>query len=216
MIERVYRQVEKSKRFADIVVATDDIRIADAVREFGGHYQITSKGLSSGSDRVFEVLKNRKCQAVVNIQGDEPLVSDKLIALVYDTLATFRHEVVSAFFENPSMDDFRSKDIVKVVMDDQFNALYFSRSPIPFYPVSEFGGFSQHIGIYGYLRKSLEKFVHFPISELEIKEKLEQLRFLSNGIKIKMVRSECRSFGVDVPADIKKIENILKQEYEKN
>jgi 3-deoxy-D-manno-octulosonate cytidylyltransferase len=217
MIERVYRQVEKSKRFSDIIVATDDERIANAIQRFGGHYQMTSGEIQSGTDRVYEILKKTGFEAAVYIQGDEPLISERLIARIYDTLATFQHEVVSAFYENHSFEDFHSQNIVKVVMDNQYHALYFSRSPVPYINHKyEFDEFHQHIGIYGYLKDSIEKFVNFPLSMPEKKEQLEQLRFLSNGIQIKMIKSEYRSVSVDIPGDVKKIEDILIQANEKN
>ncbi|MCK4835316.1 MAG: 3-deoxy-manno-octulosonate cytidylyltransferase [Candidatus Aminicenantes bacterium] len=216
MIERVYRQVQKSERFPEIIVATDDMRIVRAVEEFGGTAILTSGNITSGSDRVWEVIRNSDFEAAINIQGDEPLISEKLIAEMYDLLTTAEQEVISAVYYNSSYVDFNSRNIVKVVLDNHFRSLYFSRSPIPFTPGDEFKGFYQHIGIYGYLKGTLEKFVNLPCSQLESQEKLEQLRFLSNGIPIKMITSNTQSVGVDVPEDIKKIETILNDENEKN
>ena len=210
MIERVYRQVEKAGRFSDIIVATDDLRIGDVVRKFGGTAILTSANHRSGTDRLYEVLQNSDFEAAVNIQGDEPLVPEKLVAAVFDELETGRHKVVTAAYYNVSADDFSSKNVVKVVFDRQYNALYFSRSPVPFTKNSDFSGFYQHIGIYGYLRDSIEAFVNFPASSLEEVEKLEQLRFLENGIPIKIILTGEKSFGVDVPEDIQRIEKILK------
>ena len=209
MIERVYRQVEKSGRFADIIVATDDPRIESVVRQFGGTSILTSMDHRSGTDRVYEVLRNSDFEAAVNIQGDEPLVPENLIAAVFDELETGRHKVVTAAYYNVSADDFFSKNVVKVVFDIRNNALYFSRSPVPYITKTDFTGFYQHIGIYGYLEDSLEAFVNFPASRLEEVEKLEQLRFLENGISIKIILTGGKSLGVDVPEDVSRIEKIL-------
>lgn len=209
MIERVYRQVEKSGRFSAIIAATDDQRIFDEVRRFGGQAVMTAETHRSGTDRLWEVLENSDYEAAVNIQGDEPLVSEKLLVGLFDELATGRHKVVTAAYFNTSRDDFLSENVVKAVFDTHFNALYFSRSPIPFTREAEFTGFYQHVGIYGYLKSSVASFVSFPRSGLEERERLEQLRFLQNGIPIKIIETEEKSIGVDVPEDVKKIENLL-------
>lgn len=216
MIERVYRQVEKCKKFTDIIVATDDKRIAQTVYKFGGQYQMTSRNIQSGTDRIWEVLKNSNYDAVINIQGDEPLISEKLISKLYDTLLNEKERVVSAFYVNKSFEDFGSRDIVKVVLDNHFQALYFSRSPVPHQTDEQFQEFNQHIGIYGYWRDILERFVNFLPSKLEKLERLEQLRFLSNDIMIKLVESDYPSIGVDVPEDIERIENLMGIENEKD
>lgn len=216
MIEWVYRQVEKCNKFTDIIVATDDKRIARTVYKFGGQYQMTSRNIQSGTARIWEVLKNSNYDAAINIQGDEPLISEKLISQLYDTLLNEKERVVSAFYINKSFGDFGSRDIVKVVLDNYFQALYFSRSPVPHQTVEQFQEFNQHIGIYGYWRDNLERFINFPPSRLENLERLEQLRFLSNDIMIKLVESDCPSIGVDVPEDIEKIENLMGIENEKD
>lgn len=209
MIERVYRQVEKSRRFSDIIVATDDQRILDEVLRFGGRSILTSETHRSGTDRLWEVLEKSDYDAAVNIQGDEPLVSEKLVAGLFDELQTGRYKVVTAAYFNTSKEDFLSENVVKVVFDKHFNALYFSRTPIPFTKDIEFKGFYQHIGIYGYLKDSIAAFIRFPCSGLEESERLEQLRFLQNGIPIKIIETEEKSIGVDVPEDVKKIESLL-------
>ena len=131
-------------------------------------------------------------------------------------MAEEKERVVSAFYTNNSFDDFQSKHIVKVVMDNHFQALYFSRSQLPFQTVDQFKGFSQHVGIYGYWRETLERFMGLPPSTLEGVEKLEQLRFLSNGIKIKLIESNQPTVGVDLPEDVEEVQRILRVENEKN
>lgn len=211
MIEMVYRQVEKAGCFAQIIVATDDQRIFKEVVAFGGKVQMTSSAINSGTERVWSVLQNEDFDAAVNIQGDEPLISEKLIVQVYETLNKNIFDVVSAARFNHSYRDFCSKNIVKVVMADNHRALYFSRSPIPFCKKEFFEGFFQHIGIYGYTRHALEAYARGEITLMEKTEKLEQLRFLHLQLKIAIVPTEYESHGVDIPADIKKIAAILKR-----
>ncbi|MCP5053303.1 MAG: 3-deoxy-manno-octulosonate cytidylyltransferase [bacterium] len=213
MIERVYRQVEKSGRFSDIIVATDDERIADTVGAFGGTAVFTSPRHNSGSERLWEVIENRDFDAAVNIQGDEPIVSPQLIAALADQLDTGQHDVVTPGYYNSSYDDYLSENVVKIVINNHFEALYFSRSPVPYVEKEHFEGFYHHIGMYGYLKEALERFIKLPPSKLEAMEKLEQLRFLDNGINIKVIISETMSVGVDVPEDIARVERLLKNEH---
>lgn len=212
MIQRVYLQAAKCKQFSDVIVATDDERIADVVKGFGGHVVITSPHHGSGTERLWEVLENRDFDAAVNVQGDEPIISEKLLAHVCGELEIGRHNVVTAYYFNTSYDDYLSRNVVKVVMDNSLNALYFSRASIPSVEEENFTGFFQHIGLYGYSKKAVEMFIKFPASQLEKREKLEQLRFLENGIPIKVVQSRYRALGVDVPEDIKRIEKILNEQ----
>ncbi len=211
MIERVYRQVEASGKFPSthIMVATDDQRIANIVDAFGGNVVMTSGRCSSGSERLWEVWENRDFDAVINIQGDEPIVPGELIASLYDELSASKNDVVTPAYYSHSYEDYLSKHVVKVVVDRDFRALFFSRSPIPFMDKKDFTGFHHHIGMYGYLKDSLRRFINLPASPLETREKLEQLRFLENGIGIKVISSQYQSVGVDVPEDIEKVERIL-------
>jgi len=215
MIERVYIQVKKSKKFSDIIVATDDKRIIKVVNDFGGNFKLTSEKHESGTDRVWEVLKNSDYDAIVNIQGDEPLISEELIADVYEKLQKNKYDVVTAVYFNFSYDDFISENIVKVVFNKNLKALYFSRSPMPFQAKSNFKGFYQHIGIYGYMRNALKKFAESHVSDLEAIEKLEQLRFIDNDVKINVIKTNYKSYGVDVPKDIIKLESILNDDLQR-
>jgi len=212
MIERVYRQVEKAGCFSDIIVATDDERIFNEVVRFGGNCKMTDKAVKSGSERVWSVIEGKSYEAVINIQGDEPLISEKLILEVCQVLG--KKNIVSAARRNDSYKDYISKNVVKVVLDDMNRALYFSRSPIPFCVNEMFCGFFQHIGIYGYSKNALEVFIKAGISQLEISENLEQLRFLYLGKKIHIVETDYVSHGVDIPDDIKKIEKILREQHD--
>jgi 3-deoxy-manno-octulosonate cytidylyltransferase (CMP-KDO synthetase) len=208
MIERVYRQVAKAGCFNDIIVATDDRRILNEVTGFGGKAEMTDNNIKSGSERVWSVVEKKDFHAVVNIQGDEPLISEKLIREVFQALA--ENPVVSAARRNDSYEDFCSKNVVKVVCDQKGRALYFSRAPIPYAEKKIFAGFFQHIGIYGYTKEMLRIFIGSGISELERSENLEQLRFLFLGQKIHIIQTDFVSHGVDVPDDIGKIEKLLR------
>jgi len=208
MIERVYRQVAQTGCFADIIVATDDERIFNEVVGFGGIAEMTDMTIKSGSERVWSVIEKKDCEAVINIQGDEPLISENLIREVYRALG--ENHIVSAARRNDSHEDFHSKNVVKVVFDKNKQALYFSRAPIPFCGDEWFDGFFQHIGIYGYTKKMLQNFIRAGISQLEKAENLEQLRFLFLGEKIHIIETDYISYGVDVPEDIERIEKILR------
>ena len=210
MIERVYLQVQKAGCCSEIIVATDDSRIVSEVSKFGGKAEMTDTTINSGTERVWAVLKKMNCDAVINIQGDEPLISDKLILQIYEVLNENIFDVVSAARFNQSYQDFCSKNVVKVVFDKDNQALYFSRSPIPHCEKDPFEGFFQHIGIYGYTRKALEAYVNGEVAPMEKTEKLEQLRFLHHQQKIAIIQTEYESHGVDIPADIGKIETILR------
>lgn len=209
MIERVYRQVEKCGKYADIIVATDDERIKKVVQQFGGRCVITSENHISGTDRLWEVLENSDYDGAVNVQGDEPLIPVDLLSQVHETLSTGKHPVVTAAYFNESNLEFKSEHVVKVVMDSENRALYFSRSAIPYINQSDFLGFYHHIGIYGYLKDAIHRFIRTGPSQLEELEKLEQLRFLEAGIPIKVIMSKEKSHGVDTPGDLTKIEKIL-------
>jgi 3-deoxy-manno-octulosonate cytidylyltransferase (CMP-KDO synthetase) len=207
MIERVYRQVAKVRYFTDIFVATDDRRIFDEVVRFGGKVEMTDNTINSGTERVWSVVKEKEYDAVVNIQGDEPLISEKLIYDVYRALS--KNPIVSAARHNDSFKDYCSKNVVKVVCDHNDQALYFSRAPIPHFEKKYFNGFLQHIGIYGYAKDKLEIFINAGTSELEKGENLEQLRFLFLGQRIHIIQTDFVSHGVDIPDDIEKIEKLL-------
>jgi 3-deoxy-manno-octulosonate cytidylyltransferase (CMP-KDO synthetase) len=210
MIERVYRQVEKVNCLTDIIVATDDSRIFSEVINFGGKVEMTAAGINSGTERVWSVIKKKDFDAVINIQGDEPLISEQLIFDVFRALENNICAIVSAARFNRSYREFCSENVVKVVFDNRNQALYFSRSPIPFCGEKSFHGFYQHIGIYGYTKKKLEVFSKNEISQLEADEKLEQLRFLILRQKIHIIQTDFVSHGVDVPDDIEKIEKLLR------
>ena len=212
MIQRVYNQAAKCNEFSDIIVATDDHRIAETVQKFNGRVVMTASHHNSGTERLWEVLEKSDFDAAVNVQGDEPIISEKLLSQLCIELKVGTYPVVTAYYYNTSYQDYLSRNVVKVVMDNSFNALYFSRASIPSIPEAEFSGFYHHIGLYGYLKEAVRSFIEFSPSQLEKLEKLEQLRFLENRIPIKVIQSRYRALGVDVPEDVQRIEKILKEE----
>lgn len=215
MIQRVYERVSSVEEISQVLVATDDQRIHDCVINFGGTCVMTGK-CSCGTERVYEAVKNKECDIVLNVQGDEPLIKKEMIldllsifeenADMYIPMATLKKEITEkSDIENPN--------IVKVVTDKKGKALYFSRYPIPYNrDETQDISYYKHIGIYGYDRGFLGKYVSMERSPLEIGENLEQLRVLENGYDIYVKRTEYDSIGVDLEEHIKKIEEALKNE----
>ncbi len=217
MIQRVYEQVKQSTLLTSVVVATDDERIASAVRSFGGNVQMTPVDIQSGSDRIALVAKNNPADIVVNIQGDEPLIDPQLIdqtirLLIDDTQAV----VGTAVKRTSSHQDLFNANIVKVVLDRNNFALYFSRSPVPFVRDAKkdeewFSSttFYKHFGIYVYRADFLQYYTSLKPSALEEAEKLEQLRILENGFRIKCAVTEYESLPVDTPEDLLRVIEIV-------
>ena len=214
LIERVWRQAKKSKKLTDIIIATDDQRIFDAAQSFGAKAVMTSKNCKSGTDRLAEAVKTaaKGAQIIINIQGDEPVISPRLVDKIAGSLQKDRGLVAAtAAFPLKDRKELLNPNVVKVVFDKEFNALYFSRYPIPYPRHREnCAGYYKHIGIYGYRRDFLLKFALWGQTPLEMAEQLEQLRILEKGGRLKVVICDRDSFGVDVPADIRKIERLIK------
>ncbi len=194
LIQRVIGQCQKAKSLSEIIVATDDSRIADVAQKFC-RVEMTSPTHPSGSDRIAEVTGKIACDAVVNIQGDEPLIEPSVIDAVAGALEQNEMSTAATRIKNPAELD--NPNVVKVVVNAAGRALYFSRRTIPYLreaasrPVSEqlaAFAFLKHLGIYGYRRETLLRLVKFPVSPLEAAEKLEQLRALENGIPIAVVK----------------------------
>jgi 3-deoxy-manno-octulosonate cytidylyltransferase (CMP-KDO synthetase) len=217
LIQRVVEQCQKAKSLSEIVVATDDERIATVAKKFC-HVEMTRADHPSGSDRIAEVAERISCDAVVNIQGDEPLIDPNVIDAVANALAKDEMSTAATLIKNLS--EYDNANVVKVVVNAGGRALYFSRRTIPYLreaasrPVNEQLAafpFLKHLGIYGFRRETLLRLVKFPVSPLENAEKLEQLRALDNGIGIAVVKVDYDSIGVDMPEDVAKVEEILKK-----
>ena len=217
LIQRVVEQCRKAKSLSDVIVATDDARIADVAKKFC-RVEMTRADHPSGSDRIAEVAARCACDAVVNIQGDEPLIDSAVIDAVAGALARDEMSTAATPIKNPAELD--NPNAVKVVVSAAGRALYFSRRTIPYLreaasPEDVRGQlaafvFLKHLGIYGYRRETLLRLVKFPVSPLESAEKLEQLRALENGIPIAVVKVDYDSVGVDVLEDVARVEKLLK------
>jgi 3-deoxy-manno-octulosonate cytidylyltransferase (CMP-KDO synthetase) len=213
----VVERVQQAGRLSDVVVATDDDRIARVVSPFC-RVEMTSGEHPSGTDRVAEVVRRLDCDGVVNVQGDEPLVDPGLIDRLAEGLAGA--EMVTAATPLAGADELDDPNVVKVVVSASGRALYFSRRTIPYLreavdrsvneQLAAFP-FLRHLGIYGYRRETLERLVGFPVSGLEAAECLEQLRALENDVEIRVIRAEERGVGVDRPADVARVEALLRQ-----
>ena len=205
----MYEHAQKAKHLNRIIIATDDKRIYQTAENFGAEVRMTSPSHHSGTDRVAEVAKEIKSPIIINIQGDEPLlegeVIDSLVVALQDN--TIPMATLAARMNDLSL--LNEKNIVKVVSDANGFALYFSRAPLPF-QTSDY--FLQHIGIYGYQKDFLLAFSKMQPSRLERTEKLEQLRALENGYKIKIIETQLHSLSVSTPQDIIEVENLLKKE----
>jgi len=209
LVQRVYEQARQAQRLDRVVVATDDVRIADAVKKFGGEVVMTPSTCPSGTDRAAEVARQLDCDRIVNIQGDEPLMRPAMIDQLVDGLGDSDMATLARPIESAEI--LADPNNVKVVFAHNGNALYFSRHPIPF--VRDTGASAKHfrhLGIYAYQREFLLKFVQLPQSALEQAEKLEQLRALENGFTIKVLVTPFDSVGVDTPADVQRVEEILR------
>jgi 3-deoxy-manno-octulosonate cytidylyltransferase (CMP-KDO synthetase) len=215
LIQRVIQRCQLAKSLSEVIVATDDERIAAEAKRFC-RVELTRADHPSGSDRIAEVAARCPGDAVVNIQGDEPLIDPAVIDAVAGALASAEMSTAATPIKNFA--EYDNPNVVKVVTDVAGRALYFSRRTIPFLRdhASQSAAaqaaafpFLKHLGIYGYRREALLRLVKFPQSPLEEAERLEQLRALENGIPIAVVRVDYDSVGVDVPEDVARVERLL-------
>jgi len=219
MIEHVYRRAAAASRVHAVIVATDDERIATAVRAFGGAALMTRADHVSGTDRIAEAISGLACRAVVNVQGDEPLIESETIdAAIAPLLADTSVEMSTLSRPFQSLEEFKSPHVVKVVTNLQGDALYFSRAPIPASgrsaPSVALGSSAPsvaraHVGLYVYRRETLLKLAATPAVPLEIEESLEQLRALALGIRIRVVETRHVAAGVDTPEDLERVRQMM-------
>jgi 3-deoxy-manno-octulosonate cytidylyltransferase (CMP-KDO synthetase) len=215
LIQHVVERCQQAKSLSEVIVATDDTRIWEVAQSFC-RAEMTAPNHPSGSDRIAEVAARCACDAIVNIQGDEPLIDPGVIDAVARALPQTEMATVATPVRSP--DEYDNPNVVKVVVNAAGRALYFSRRAIPY--LREAAGrsvteqlaafpFLKHLGIYGYRRETLLRLVRFPVSPLEQAEQLEQLRALENGIQIAVIKVDYDSIGVDVPADVGRVERLL-------
>jgi len=217
MVRHVYERTAKASLVSEVIVATDDERIATAVREFGGRVEMTARSHETGTDRLAEVAARLDSDLIVNVQGDEPLIDPAMIdeairPLMDDSsipMGTLKSRI-------KALHDFLSPNVVKVVTDWEGYALYFSRSPVPNFrdkwndlKDEKFASGKllcyKHVGLYVYRREFLLQYAQMSPTYLELAEKLEQLRVLENGYRIKVVETDYESIGVDIPSDLEKV-----------
>ncbi len=212
MIQHVWERCARAKGVEQVIVATEDLRIAEAAFNFGAEVALTSEKCRSGTDRVAEVAQRLKGYThVINVQGDEPLVDPGTVTKLAKAMAASKDiEMITSASPFAEGDDVANPNAVKVVMDRAGDALYFSRSPIPYVRNATPGlRFFRHQGIYGYTLKVLFQFVKWKPTLLEMAESLEQLRALENGVKIRVVEVKHLSVGVDTPADAEAVAPLL-------
>jgi 3-deoxy-manno-octulosonate cytidylyltransferase (CMP-KDO synthetase) len=230
MIEHVYRRASEARGIDAVVVVTDDTRIAEAVEKFGGIVRLTEAGHRTGTDRIAQIAADLTCEILVNVQGDLPLIEPGMISEVLDPLTSDAAVQMSTLRQaTTSAADIASPHVVKVVVDGQGDALYFSRSPIPFHrkdspaeaghyarhedAASVVSGLSwtvwKHIGLYGFRRDFLLTFAALPRTPLEQAESLEQLRALEHGYRIRTVATRYESIEVDTPEDLERVRQLM-------
>ena len=211
MIEHVHRRATAARLVHGVIVATDDERIAAAVRGFGGVAIMTRADHVSGTDRIAEVVAGLRCRAVINLQGDEPLIEPETIDAAVKPLledSTLEMSTISRPFV--SLEEFRNPNVVKVVTNTRGDALYFSRAIIPFSRESGLPAPARaHVGLYVYRRETLLKLAALPAAPLEIVESLEQLRALAHGIRIRVVETTHAAAGVDTAEDLERVRHLM-------
>ena len=217
MIQRVYEQCLKANFLAKVVVATDDDRIFQEVKSFGGEVVMTATHHQSGTDRCLEALQqmNYPYDGVVNVQGDEPFIDPDQINQLVHLLQTSQAQIATLAFKITKTEELENPNVVKLVKTNQDLAIYFSRFPIPFvrsvqqHSFVENHNFYKHIGIYAYRAEVLQQIADLQPSSLEVAESLEQLRWIENGFSIAVGVTEKENIGIDTPEDMKKIQNFF-------
>ncbi len=220
MIQHTYESTSKAKLISRVIVAVDDHRVYQAVKKFGGEVIMTPADIATGSDRIAYVASQLSTSdIIVNIQGDEPFINGQMIDQAIEPLLFDKSINVSTLAKKiSSVSELKSNSVVKVVFDSRNFALYFSRTPIPFVRDAnnflerfQSADFYKHIGLYVFRTKTLDFFTSLQPTYLEQIEKLEQLRLLENGIKIKIVETEYESLSVDTPDDLEKARSFYKK-----
>ena len=210
IIQWVYEKANQSKLADMIIVATDDERIFDAVKSFGGNVEMTSVNHKCGSDRIKEVvMRHPEISYIVNLQGDEPLIKPESIDEVIREIKGDLSADISTLIREITAEEAENPNLVKCVIDNCGFALYFSRSKIPFERNDGKSLFYGHLGIYGYKREALIKMTELPQSSYEQSESLEQLRALQNGMKIKTSIVDFIPVGIDTIEDLEQFKNII-------
>lgn len=213
MIQHVWARAKQAARLEEIVVACDDIRIQQCVEGFGGKAFMTRADHPNGTSRIAEVMGHFKQDVVINIQGDQPLVDPKALDEMVDIFARSpKTEVLTLAVRMTDQTAYKNPNVVKVICGEEGNALYFSRAPIPVFQGVQTGAFSflKHLGVYGYRRDFLLKFITWKPGILENIEKLEQLRILERGRSIRVIETNYDFISVDTEEDLREVESRLR------
>jgi len=211
MIQHVYENISASTLVNEVIVATDDERIKTVVEGFNGKCFVTTKDHATGTDRIAEVAEGLNTDIVVNVQGDEPLISADLIeTLVQPFIHDETLQMATLKTKINNLEDIENPNVVKVITNKDHHAIYFSRSTIPYNREKIDVDYFKHIGVYAYRRSFLFDYIQLPESILEKAESLEQLRAIENGHSIYVSEVESELIGVDVPEDVEKVEKFLK------
>ncbi len=215
MIQRVYEGAKKSTLLSDVIVATDDQRIVDEVKRFGGNVLLTKESHPSGTDRCGEIASQyTDIDVIVNIQGDEPLVDYRQLDALISAFDDAQTKIATLGIKDVTLEDINNTNRIKIVVDHKQNALYFSRSAIPNFantkgnPLDMYP-FFRHIGLYAYRASVLKELVELQPTKLETIESLEQLRWLYYGYSIRVVETTIETPNIDVPEDVKKVIEFL-------
>lgn len=214
MIQHVWQRAKQARKLTDVIVACDDERIASCVRSFGGRAEITRADHPNGTSRVAEVAAKEDADVFINIQGDEPLIHpegiDRLVG-IFESAGDVK--VATLAVQREDKTDYQNPNVVKVVCDQKGDALYFSRSPLPYDRENPDGPvrYLKHLGIYGYRKTFLLNFVGWKPTALETAEKLEQLRILENGYSIRVIETPYDSLSVDTREDLEMVEKTIQQ-----
>jgi 3-deoxy-manno-octulosonate cytidylyltransferase (CMP-KDO synthetase) len=213
MLQHVWERASLARYLTSVVIATDDARIEDAAREFGARVVRTRDDHLSGTDRVAEAASASNAQFVVNVQGDEPMIDPAAIdAAILGILEQDEAPMATIKTKIRREADLADPNVVKVAADLRGNAIFFSRLPIPFArEAGERPAYFKHLGLYVYEREFLLSYSDLPVGPLERAERLEQLRALENGFKIRVVETDYDSLGVDTPEDYKQVAELFEQ-----
>jgi 3-deoxy-manno-octulosonate cytidylyltransferase (CMP-KDO synthetase) len=209
MVQHVYERAARAAGVSRVVVLTDDARIAEAVAAFGGACELTPEGCASGTDRIAWAARGWEADAVVNVQGDEPLVDPRAISRLAMHLLEHPADGMATLAVPAGPEDLANPHAVKVVLDREGYALYFSRAGIPYPRQDEGAPPLRHLGLYGYRRATLLRLAALPPSPLERRESLEQLRALENGIRLRVLLVESAAPGVDTAEDAANAARLL-------
>ncbi len=221
VLQRVFEQCKKVKNIDEIYIATDSEEVLSSASKYTSNIIMTDKNHQSGTDRIAEAVANLNCEIVINVQGDEPFIDPQLIENLVDSLEDQSINMASVMCKLTTVEDLKNHNIVKVTVDKNNNALYFSRSIIPYHrdgwdallkhhqTIPDTLVFFRHLGIYGYRKHFLIEFSKMAESYLERVERLEQLRVLENGFQIRMIETKHNSIGIDTQADYEKAKSIL-------